>query len=279
MNMVSKPLLLGIVAVAVVIAGVLYLRRDAVPGLSGTPETSPAPTIHNSEMLASEGRFPITKESVNYFEDRQGYLAKPSQPGTYPGVVMIHENRGINEYVRAMADQLAKEGYVVLAVDLFGKSVATQEEARALTANFDQAVATQNLQTAVDYLRAQGVSKVASLGWCFGGAQSLQLAVSGTPLDATVVYYGRLITDSNQLDNIRWPVLGVFGNQDQSISVESVNQFDQALDALNIENEIYIYSGVGHAFANPSGMNYAAEPTKDAWAKTVSFLNKHLGNQ
>jgi carboxymethylenebutenolidase len=71
-------------------------------------------------------------------------------------------------------------------------------------------------------------------------------------------------------------VLGIFGSEDQSIPVETVDQFESALDANNIENEIHIYEGVGHAFANPSGDNYAPEQTADAWAKTLDFLDRNV---
>ena len=119
------------------------------------------------------------------------------------------------------------------------------------------------------------ILRAESLGWCFGGGQSLQLAVN-EPLDATVIYYGNLVTDEKQLLKIGWPVLGIFGDKDTSIPVSSVNEFDASLDKLKITNEIYIYPGVGHAFANPSGMNYAPEQTRDAWEKTLAFLDKNL---
>lgn len=115
-------------------------------------------------------------------------------------------------------------------------------------------------------------SRIASLGWCFGGGHSLQLALNTEkPLAATVIYYGNLVTNQTELAEITWPVLGVFGSEDQSIPVDTVNQFDAALDANGVTNEIYIYEGVGHAFANPSGDNYAPEETADAWEKTLDF--------
>jgi carboxymethylenebutenolidase len=133
------------------------------------------------------------------------------------------------------------------------------------------------MKAAADYLRnEEGATKIASLGWCFGGGQSLQLALSDEDLDATVIYYGSLVTDESKLSSIEQPILGIFGSKDTSIPVATVQQFDSALDNIGIENEIYIYEGVGHAFANPSGMNYAPEETKDAWDKTVSFLNRHM---
>lgn len=104
---------------------------------------------------------------------------------------------------------------------------------------------------------------------------SMQLSLN-EKLAATIIYYGQLETDKDKLKAINWPVLGIFGDKDTSIPVESARKFDAALDELGIENEIYIYPNVGHAFANPSGMNYAAEETKDAWTKTVNFLDRNL---
>jgi carboxymethylenebutenolidase len=85
-----------------------------------------------------------------------------------------------------------------------------------------------------------------------------------------------MATSVEELEPINWPVLGVFGDQDQAIPVETVKEFESSLNSLGVENEIYIYPGVGHAFANPSGQNYAPEETMDAWEKTLNFLNTHL---
>ena len=132
------------------------------------------------------------------------------------------------------------------------------------------------MKSAVVYLKEQQqVGKIASLGWCFGGQQSLQLALNEN-LDATVIYYGQLTDDKERLKNIRWPVLGIFGEEDTSIPVTSVKDFEIALNELDVENNIYIYPDVGHAFANPSGSNYAEEETRDAWEKTIKFLDGKL---
>lgn len=133
------------------------------------------------------------------------------------------------------------------------------------------------MRAATEYLRAAGAERIASLGWCFGGRQSDELAISGEPLDATVVYYGGgMATTTERLSPINWPVLGIFGDQDQTIPVEMVSAFESSLNTLGIDNEIHIYPGVGHAFANPSGANYAPNETMDAWRKTLSFLQKNL---
>lgn len=235
-------------------------------------------TRSNAEMMQnSNDTLVIVEENLEYYPGANGYFVRPEADGQYPGVVMIHENRGLRPEIKSAAETLAKEGYLVLAVDLLGGTAEDQEGARALTADFNQATGTANMQAAAQYLRGQGASRVASLGWCFGGRQSIELAVSGEELDATVVYYGGgMATTTERLAPIEWPVLGIFGDTDQVIPVATVRAFEASLNTLGVENEIYIYPGVGHAFANPSGMNYAPEETMDAWEKTLDFLARHL---
>ena len=235
--------------------------------------------IKNADMMqANTTTEVVVTENVEYFAGAKGYFVKPKEPGTYPGVVMIHENRGLRPEIKQTAETLAKEGYMVLAVDLFeGKVVEEQTEARALTAKFNQATGTANTRSAVAYLRSQGADKIASLGWCFGGKQSVELSVSGEKLDATIVYYGGgMATTTQRLATVQGPVLGIFGDKDQIIPVATVNTFEASLNTLGVSNEIYIYPGVGHAFANPSGVNYAPAETMDAWKKTLTFLSSSL---
>jgi carboxymethylenebutenolidase len=215
--------------------------------------------------------------NLQYFTNSNGYLAKPKAAGTYPGIVMIHENRGLRPEIKTTADNLAKEGYTVLAVDLLGGVAEDQVGAKELTSKFSQETGTKNMQSAVKYLKDSGVSKVATLGWCFGGKQAVNLSISGEKLDATVVYYGgSMATSMQELQPITWPVLGVFGDEDKNPSPDQVKTFEESLNTLGIKNEIYSYPKVGHAFANPSGANYAPEPTADAWKKTLAFLNNNL---
>lgn len=243
--------------------------------------------------LDSNAGVDLQNKTVNYYDQANGYLVYPSgsnenksgnKNGTLPAVVMIHENKGLNDHIKNMANLLARNGYVVLAVDLFKGEVTTDRNRSSELTQYirdNPDIATANLQSAVKYLASLpnvNAEKIASLGWCFGGAQSLQLALNSQdhPLSATIIYYGRLITDNATLAKIKWPVLGIFGDQDSSIPVDTVKEFESALNSNNIPNEIYIFKGVGHAFANPSGDNYAPTETKDAWDKTLSFLDKHL---
>ncbi|MGA7042178.1 MAG: dienelactone hydrolase family protein, partial [Nitrososphaeraceae archaeon] len=226
------------------------------------------------------------KRDVNYFDSSSGYLVYPlaTTGKKLPAVIMIHENKGLNDYIRSMANTLAREGYVVLAVDLFKGQVAqTSQQAQQLTssARSNPASTISNLQAAVKYVSSLPLvdsSKIASIGWCFGGGQSLQLALHSEqhPLVATVLYYGTpLVTDKQQLSKIKWPVLGIFGDKDQANPLPMIDSFKAALDADGITNQIQIYKGLGHAFANPSGANYAPNETVDAWQKTLEFLKKY----
>jgi carboxymethylenebutenolidase len=260
-----------------------------------------SPNVTNATVLSGDddanSQSGLQNQTINYFDGSSGYLVyadttnatsasgqQQQQQQKLPAVVMIHEWWGLNDNIKDMANELASEGYVVLAADLYNGEVATTpDKAMQLVGtvreNPEQAIS--NLQSAVQYLASLpnvNSSRIASLGWCFGGGQSLQLALNSeqNPLAATVIYYGNLVNDTNELSKINWPVLGIFGDQDQSIPVESVNAFEQALNETGITNEIYIYPGVGHAFANPSGDNYAHAETVDAWEKTLAFLKKYV---
>ncbi|HET6528111.1 MAG TPA: dienelactone hydrolase family protein, partial [Balneolaceae bacterium] len=95
-------------------------------------------------------------------------------------------------------------------------------------------------------------------------------------IDATVIYYGRLVTDAERLATLEMPVLAFFGAKDESIPKEQIKQFEAALNEAGVPNSIHIYEDAGHAFANPSGTRYQAKAAEDAWQKTVAFLNEHL---
>jgi carboxymethylenebutenolidase len=232
----------------------------------------------------------LQNKTVEYYQDSPGYLVYPvssndTLSNKLPAVVMIHEWWGLNENIKNMANILAKQGFVVLAADLYKGEVADNPQ-RAMelvqSVRNNQNNSIDNLQSAVKYLGSLpnvNSSKIASMGWCFGGGQSLQLALNSEehPLVATIIYYGTpLVTDEASLSKIKWPVLGIFGDKDQAIPIQEVNLFRTSLDQSGITNEIHIYKGVGHAFANPSGDNYAPKETEDAWQKTLSFLKKYV---
>ena len=232
---------------------------------------------NNNSEIFTLGKFEVQSGMIQY-DNSEGFLATPIGDQQFPGIVMIHEWWGLNDNIKEMAEKLASHGFVVLAVDLYNGNVATtSEEARQLISSYDLAQGIDNMNTASMYLQSNhDVSSLGSIGWCFGGGQSLNLALNNENMDATVIYYGQLQTDPQTLSKINWPILGIFAELDQGITVDSVNEFESSLNELEIPNEIHIYPGVDHAFANPSGDRYAPSESKDAWEKTLDFFKKNL---
>ncbi len=198
-----------------------------------------------------------------------------------PGLIVIHEWWGLNDGVRAMADRLAAEGYVVLAVDLFeGQSTLSPSAARTqmLKVVENPESANENIRQAYRFLVDSALSpRIGSLGWCFGGGWSLNSALLfPDKLNAAVIYYGQVTDNEERLAPLNVPILGLFGADDRGITVESVNGFEQALENLGKNYEIEIYANAQHAFANPSGNRYNAEVAELAWVKTLEFLDRYL---
>jgi carboxymethylenebutenolidase len=233
---------------------------------------------NNNSEIFTLGDFLVETKEVNYFQNSTGYLAKPNVDGQYPAVIMIHEWWGLNENIRDMAEKLASHGYIVFAVDLYNGQVATtSDEARELRSSFDDSYWIENMNLASSYVQEQySPEKIGSIGWCFGGGQSLNLALNNENIDATVIYYGQLTTEKEMLSKINWPILGIFAELDQGIPPQLVNDFETALNDLEIPNDIHIYPDVNHAFANPSGERYAPDASMDAWQKTIEFLEMNL---
>ncbi len=243
-----------------------------------TTEPSPAAEIEPARAVVSDPRMPYAEigDELVY-----GYFSAPSDVfEPLPAIIVIHEWWGLNDNVRAMADRLAGEGYMVLAVDLYaGKTAESPEAARQLMlqAVEDPESANQNIRSAYEFLENAGAPRIGSLGWCFGGGWSLNTAVLfPDELDAAVIYYGRVTDDEERLRPVNAPILGLFGEADQGIPVDTVHAFRDTLERLRKDYEVYIYPGADHAFANPTGRNYNAEAATDAWDKTVDFLGRHL---
>lgn len=211
-----------------------------------------------------------------------GYLATPTGDGPFPAVLMIHEWWGLNHDTALLADALSEEGFVVLAADAFRGSVAkTAQEARAQIQQTPREQIAADLDAALDYLRSHSkvrAERVASLGFCFGGTQSMYMGTRNPELASVVIFYGGgPITSADLLGQMRsaGPVLGIYGAEDRSIPVEQVESFKSALAEKNVEHTIDVYPGVGHAFVKSDTYNDGGAAEK-AWMQMVDFLERNI---
>ena len=212
-----------------------------------------------------------------------GYLSKPMKKGKYPAILVIHENRGLNEHTRDVARRFAAAGYVALAADALSRkggtaSFETPEKAREAFSSLNMTEITGDLNAGLAFLNSHAFvkkGKLASIGFCWGGARSFALATEPNDLKAAVVFYGTAPTEE-QLAKVRVPVLGIYGSKDERIT-SKVPEVAATMKKLNKSYEYKIYEGAEHAFFNDTNQQrYAADAAKDAWAQTLAFLKKHL---
>lgn len=251
--------------------------RGDVPGAAAAVPAAPG----------SEPGLPIRAEPVEYGEGAaaplRGYLARPAEPARGgPGVLVIHEWWGLNDNIRSVTRRLAAQGYTALAVDLYeGGHSADPGEARLLATQASRRAhrVEANLLQAHAYLRErQGTLRVGVVGWCFGGGWALRTALLlPDQIDATVIYYGRVVTEPSRLAPLSMPILGIFAGRDRAIPLSQVREFERVLEDLGKRARILVYEDADHAFANPSGDRYEPEAAARAWAETVAFLGEHLG--
>jgi carboxymethylenebutenolidase len=235
-------------------------------------------------LLLAVSSFAATGKPVSYKsgdETVQGILYSPQGAGPFPAIVVIHEYWGLNAWIKEQASKLADEGYVTLAVDLYrGKVATTPDMGHELMRGVPEDRAGRDLRSAVGFLRAQSNVKkdrVGSIGWCMGGGYSLQTALEVPDLAATVINYGHLVTEPENLKKIHAAILGLFGGKDQGITPEDVGKFEAAMKQLGKKIDVKIYPEAGHAFENPNNKaGYRPDDAADAWKLTVSFLDANL---
>lgn len=213
-----------------------------------------------------------------------GFLAVPEDAAEpLPGVIVLHEWWGLTEPIREVSRRIAREGYIVLAVDLFGGRTATEvSDAQALLRELvgDPDAVRDNIRQAYQYLERYALApRIGTVGWDLGGRWSLQTALMmPSALDAAVIFYGSVETDEAVLDSLQMPILGLFGEQDRSIPLRSVQAFRNALGRLGKDSEVRIYSGVDHGFFFPDHANYSPIAADDAWMRTEALLESALKN-
>jgi carboxymethylenebutenolidase len=253
-------------------------RRQILGSLAALPLAAPLATILADPKLARAAAEGLEAVSLTTAGGRKvsGVLARPDATPA-PAVLLVHEWWGLNDQIKAVAAEFAREGFLALAVDLYGGGVAgNADEARALMQQVEDEAATDTLASWVDWLRASELvsERVGTVGWCFGGGWSLAASLA-RPVEATVVYYGRVNRPASELAALKGPVLGHFATRDGFINAEMVGGFEAAMATAGKALETHWYVA-DHAFANPSGGRYDEEDAALSWARTLAFLTAHL---
>lgn len=210
----------------------------------------------------------------------KGYLARPAGEERRPGVIVIHENRGLNAHIEDVTRRMAEEGFLALAPDILSPLGGTPEDAdraRDMIYELDPEETLSRLAGTVPFLAGhpQSTGEVGAIGFCWGGGYANQLAAAGTSLDAAVPYYGRQLP-AEQVPDITAPLCLHYAGEDTRIN-ERIADYEAALQANNKTYELYMYEGAHHAFNNDtSEERYDAEAAELAWSRTVDFLRRHL---
>jgi carboxymethylenebutenolidase len=209
------------------------------------------------------------------------YQARPKATGRYPGIVIIHENRGLNEHTRDIARRYAKEGFVGLAVDLLSRNGGTSADSAVNSGGLSRSSAadlTADLVASVNYLKQQTFVNANALGvtgFCFGGGYTFELAVASPDIRAAVPYYGTAMNVMDKLGQTNAAMLVIYGGNDARITNQSP-QVQERLSAANKTFEIKIYEGANHAFFNDTGGSYNQAAATDAWRITLAWFRRYL---
>lgn len=212
----------------------------------------------------------------------KGHLAKPTGAGPFPAVIVIQEWWGLDAQTKSIADRFAKEGYLAFAPDLYHGELAQLgdgDTAVKLVGKYAPN-AHNELAAVFDALKSHPDcnGKLGSVGFCFGGRMSLTLSTM-RPLDAVCTFYGGgMQTTFDQLrTNLKAPVLGFFGDADESIPAGTIQEFEKVLDEVGVEHEVITYPNSGHAFFRDSDPSvYKPEAAKDAWERAKKFFAHNL---
>jgi carboxymethylenebutenolidase len=213
-----------------------------------------------------------------------GYLTKPKGTGRFPGILLIHENRGLNDHIRDVARRLAGQGYATLAVDMLSRlggsaSFATPDDAVKAFTNVKDDDVVRDLSSSYDYLNKNAAVKkddIAVMGFCWGGQRSFLYATANPKLKAAVVFYGTAPSD-DKLAQIQCPVLGNYGEKDTRVT-STVAATIEKMKSLGKSYDPKIYPDAPHAFFNDTNSAaYNEAAAKDAWPRVLAFFKKNLG--
>jgi len=265
-----------------------FLDRAAKYTVGGVTAMSVLASLSPDYALATQVEFTdpdivaeyIMYPSPNGHGEVRGYLVKPANlTGKVPGVVVVHENRGLNPHIEDVARRVAKAGFIALAPDgltSVGGYPGNDDKGRELQRQVDPTKLMNDFFAAIEFLTAHEATtgKTGITGFCYGGGVSNAAAVAYPELGAAVPFYGRQ-ADVADVPRIQAPLLLHYGELDERIN-EGWPAYEAALKEHNKVYEAYIYPGANHGFHNDSTPRYDEEQAKLAWDRTIAWFNKYL---
>lgn len=263
--------------------------------------TTAARTLAVAIALVTAGRAgaAIKTQEIEYEHNGTkllGYLAyDDGKQGKRPGVVVVHEWMGHNDYARRRAEQLAGLGYAAFAIDMYGKGVRAKDaqEASQMAGRFknDRKLMRDRAGAGLDVLKKQPMvdgGRLAAMGYCFGGQVSLELARGGADLAGVVSFHGALDTPTPQdAGNIKGKVLALHGAADPFVPPDHVHAFIQEMEEAKVDYQFVAYGpGIVHGFTNPgnknspmNGVGYDEKADRRSWRAMQVFFGEVLGGE
>lgn len=265
-----------------------FMEKLSLLAGSGAAAAAVAPMLAASGAKAAmveEMDARLTAEDITYpgaGGEMKGYLVVPKDAaGKLPGVIVIHENRGLNPHIRDVARRMALEGFVALAPDFLspqGGTPENEDKAREMFSTLDMGATVANGEATRAFLAAHEKvnGKVGAIGFCWGGGMVNRMAVASPELGAGVAYYGSQVP-AEEVPKIKAPLLLHYAGLDERINA-GIDAYKAALEKNGKTFEIFVYDGVNHAFNNDtSAARYDKAAADLAWSRTVEFLKKNLG--
>ena len=262
-----------------------FLARLAALGVAASAVSGLLPNYALAEQVSFNdpdivARYQIFPSPDGHGEGR-GYLVAPREvEGSLPVVLVIHENRGLNPYVKDVARRLAKAGYLALAPDALyplGGYPGNDDEGRTMQRSMDRSKIEQDFIAAARFLKAheQGNGKLGAVGFCFGGyVVNMLAAVVPELLDAGVPFYGTPASDT-LWGNIRGPLMVQLGELDKRVNA-TWPDYEAALKAADVPYEMHMYPAANHGFHNDSTARYDEAAAALAWQRTLDFFAANL---
>ncbi|MBN2431363.1 MAG: dienelactone hydrolase family protein [Acidobacteria bacterium] len=256
------------------LAGGAVAAAALLPSLTGSPARAAAVPEKEARLHLGYVAYPGPAGDV------RAYLARPRAEGKRPGVIIIHENRGLEPHIEDVARRVALAGFLAVAPDALsplGGTPADEDKARDRMRQLDGPATIANYVAAVQYLKThpQSTGKVGCMGFCWGGGMTNQVAVRAADLTAAVPFYGRQPA-AEDVPRIRAALLLHYAGDDPRIN-EGIPAFEAALKTAGVEYTLYMYAGARHAFFNDSRPErYHAEAARLSWERTIAFFKAKL---